>query len=609
MATELEMSDISHRAGVFWAGYDWIERTFWNSLSKKLASFLLLAGFTWLAAAVHWQTQAEVAALLTSAPADLRQAVQDRLVAANSIILGLAAASLLAAIGQIFYLRFLIVRPVRVITRLFQETARGEGDFSRELPCMSRDEFQEMAKSFNAFSEKMRQIIGDVRQTSVNIATSAVFVKGKIEETALGANNQSQNADEVFAASEQAQSAMAEVSRGSAAIATSTERNLSVAQVSLVELRDICGKIDAVSRTVGGFNQTVDDLSARSESIRQIAELIREVADQTNLLALNAAIEAARAGEAGRGFAVVADEVRKLAEKVNKATTEIGGNIDAMLGLVANTREENRVINQDVGETRLAVDQAACHFERMVLDFRSTNEQLHGIQGVMSTLAELNEVVHLRAESVRELSRGVVSDMTECSERTGCLSGATEKIQEQVSRFKIGRGAFDKAIDRTRHFRDELTAALAQLSQQGVNIFDQDYRPVAGVNPPKYTVSWGDAYDRACQKLLDNCLADIPGAAFAVGMARDSYLSAHNSKFSKPLTGNYETDLVGNRTRRKFERPSEKRAAANTEAFLLQTYLRDTGEVLCDLSMPIHVAGRFWGNVRVGIPAAELEAR
>lgn len=609
MTTKLDMSDIRHRTGTFWASYDWMERMFWNSLSKKLSSFLLLTGFLWLAVAVFWNMQDDIASLLTPVAQQTQAAVLERLRAANNLILGLALLSSCVAIAQIFYLRFLIIRPVRVISQLFHETARGEGDFSHELPFMGHDEFRDLAMAFNAFSEKMRQVIGDVRQTSVNIASSAVFVKGKIEETSLGANNQSQNAEEVFAASEQAQSAMAEVSRGSAAIATSTERNLSVAQVSLVELRDICGKIDAVNRTVGGFNQTVDDLSARSESIRQIAELIREVADQTNLLALNAAIEAARAGEAGRGFAVVADEVRKLAEKVNKATTEIGGNIDAMLGLVANTREENRVINQDVGATRLAVDQAATHFERMVVDFRSTNEQLHGIQGVMTTLAELNEVVHQRAESVRELSRGVVSDMTVCLERTGCLAEATEKIQEQVSRFKIGRGAFDKAIDRTRQFRDELTAALEQISRQGVNIFDQDYRQVAGSNPPKYNVSWGDAYDRACQKLLDDCLADIPGAAFAVGMARDSYLSAHNTKFSKPLTGNYETDLAGNRTRRKFERPPEKRAAANTEAFLLQTYLRDTGEVLCDLSMPIHVAGRFWGNVRVGIPAAQLEAR
>jgi methyl-accepting chemotaxis protein len=86
----------------------------------------------------------------------------------------------------------------------------------------------------------------------------------------------------------------------------------------------------------------------------------------------------------------------------------------------------------------------------------------------------------------------------------------------------------------------------------------------------------------------------------------DSYLSAHNQRYSKPLTGDEAADLVGNRTCRKFERPSELRSAKNTEALLLQTYLRDTGEILCDIAMPISIGGRIWGNVRVGVPAEAL---
>ena len=86
----------------------------------------------------------------------------------------------------------------------------------------------------------------------------------------------------------------------------------------------------------------------------------------------------------------------------------------------------------------------------------------------------------------------------------------------------------------------------------------------------------------------------------------DSYLSVHNSKFSRPLTGNYEQDLLGNRSCRKFERPSELRAARNTEPLLLQTYLRDTGEILCDIAMPLVLDGRHWGNVRIGVPVDAL---
>ena len=146
------------------------------------------------------------------------------------------------------------------------------------------------------------------------------------------------------------------------------------------------------------------------------------------------------------------------------------------------------------------------------------------------------------------------------------------------------------------------------MAKRGINIFDRSYQPIPDTNPQKYKVSWGDTYAQTCQGLLESCLKDIPGCAFAVGMTSDSYLSAHNLKYSKPLTGDYETDLVGNRVCRKFERPSELRSAANTEPMLLQTYQRDTGEVLCDIAMPIYVGGRHWGNVRVGVPADALLA-
>lgn len=116
----------------------------------------------------------------------------------------------------------------------------------------------------------------------------------------------------------------------------------------------------------------------------------------------------------------------------------------------------------------------------------------------------------------------------------------------------------------------------------------------------KYSVSYENAYMQECQRLLDDALAEVTGGAYAVAVDTNGYLTAHNTRYSKPMTGDYQTDLVGNRTRRKFEAPTELRAARNTQSILLQTYLRDTGELLCDMAMPIHVGGQHWGNVRVG---------
>ncbi len=590
--------------------YESIEKTFWNSLTKKLSSFLLLFFIDLVYVGIYLRQKSRIQELL--AAGDVSETVATQI--ANSLDAGLYAILVLTVValainvGQILYIRHLIVRPVRLITDIFNDIARGEGDFSRNLPLVTHDELRELAVSYNRFADKMRRIIGEVRDMSVRIAREAVQVRTRVESAARDAQAQGQMTETVFTASAESTSAIESVSASAQQISSSTSANLEIARDSLGEMQDIAGKINAVSEKVQQFNLTVDGLSQRSESVRQIASLIREVADQTNLLALNAAIEAARAGEAGRGFAVVADEVRKLAERVNKATEEINGNINGMIGLVANTRAENEVINADVRQTRDVVERSAAQFKTMVGEFETTGEQLLQIAAAMEELSATNGRVHENVTAIHDLSGTVARDMNESEERTRGLAQATESVQELVSRFKIGHGEFDHAVDCARKFRDRVQAQLEEMAKSGVDVFDRRYQPIADTNPPKYRVAWGDEYSRRCQRMLDECLESIPGAAFAVAVNTDSYLSAHNSRYSKPLTGRPEVDLVGNRTCRKFERPAELRAAKNAAPLLLQTYLRDTGEILCDLAMPIMVAGRHWGNVRVGVPSEALAA-
>lgn len=593
---------------LFWQMYESVEKTFWNSLTKKLFSLLFLFVVNLAYLAVYWRQKAEVEALLQAGavPPETAARVVAALDGGWMLLLGLTVFAFVFCVGQILYLRLLIVRPVRVITRIFNEIARGEGDFSHNLPLTTHDELRDLAAGYNRFADKMRHIIGEVRHMSVSIAREAVQVKVRVEGTAQDAREQGRMTSQVFEASTESTAAINEVSGSAHRITESTTGNLSIARESLEEMRDIAGKINAVSEKVLKFNHTVDDLSQRSESVKQIATLIREVADQTNLLALNAAIEAARAGEAGRGFAVVADEVRKLAERVNKATAEIVGNINGMLELVAETRSENDVINVDVLHTREVVDRSAQQFEHMVGEFEATSTQLTQIANAMESLSATNARVHDHVVEINELSRTVAQHMDDSEQRTGDLTRATEAVQELVSRFRTGQGAFDQAVEQARRFRDRVQGELEAMAGSRIDVFDRHYRPVPGTNPAKFTVSWGDEFTRRCQAILDDSLAATRGAVFAVAVNADSYLSAHNSRFSRPLTGDYDTDLVGNRTCRKFERPPELRAARNTEALLLQTYLRDTGEILCDMAMPIVIGGRHWGNVRIGVPVEAL---
>jgi len=590
--------------------YDWMERTFWNSLTKKLMSFLVLFFIDLVYIGVYIRYQNEISTELKNA--GVAGPVIDKVGGLFDqgwhVMLGLTAIALLWNLTQILYLRHLIVRPVQAITRIFDKISAGDGDFSHNLPTVTHDELRTLAESYNRFADKMREIIGEVRKMSVSIAREAVVVRKTVAATSARSSRQGEIASAVFGASGEATAAIHEVSSSTERISHSTDANLVTARDAQKDMLNIVANVQSVNEKLARFNTTVGDLAKYSESIRSIAGLIKDIADQTNLLALNAAIEAARAGEMGRGFAVVADEVRKLAERVNVATQEITDNIGGMIALVRDTQSENEVINKDIQQTRDIVERSSVEFQRMVGDFEQTGDQLTQIATAMEELTATNGQVHEAVTQVHDLSHEVSGSMKDSEQSADALSKATESVQELVSRFKIGRGAFDGNVDQTRIFRDAIQEKLAAMHARGIDVFDQAYRPIPGTNPQKYTVKYEEAYVRECQQLLDDALGRLQGGIYAVAVDTNGYLSAHNAKYSKPLTGDYQTDLVGNRTRRKFEAPTELRSARNTEPMLLQTYLRDTGEILCDIAMPIHVAGRHWGNVRVGCDSSALLA-
>lgn len=592
----------------FWVLYDWSERTFWNTLTKKLMSFLLLfvVDLAYLGIYLNQKSETHEALSKGGASPDLIARVEGAFDHGLQLMIILTVLALAWTVLQIAYIRFLIVRPVSAITRIFDEIGRGEGDFSKDLPVYSHDELRALANSYNRFADKMRQIISEVRKMSVSIAREAVIVKKSVGDTARQAIRQGEITEAVFTASNEATRAIEEVSASTGVISSSTEQNLINARSSLSEMRSIVDKVQVASENLVKFNDTVASLSQRSDSIRQIAGLIKDIANQTNLLALNAAIEAARAGEMGRGFAVVADEVRKLAERVDVATQEISQNITGMIALVEETRVENELINADIRQTREVVEHSSSQFGQMVSDFEVTNGQLLQISAAMEELSATNGQVHDSVTVIHTLSADVSSNMIGSEKSAVSLSEVTEGVQELVSRFKIGRGTFDYNVDHVRAFRDEIQFRLKSLRDRGVDVFDRNYRPIAGTSPQKYTVGYADAYARDCQQVLDNALQSMKGGVYAVAVDVNGYLTAHNTKFSQPLTGDPQKDLVGNRTCRKFEAPTELRAARNVQPLLLQTYIRDTGELLCDLAMPIMVDGKHWGNVRVGCQSSVL---
>ncbi|MDK9724244.1 MAG: methyl-accepting chemotaxis protein [Sterolibacteriaceae bacterium MAG5] len=596
---------------LFWKLYDWNERTFWNSLTKKLMSFLVLFFIDIAYLGVYISQKGTVDSELkgAGASAELISRVDATLDGGLAVMLILTGIALLWNVLQILYIRYLIVRPVRTISGIFDEIARGEGDFSHDLPTVSHDELRTLAESYNRFADKMRQMIDEVRKMSVSIAREAVAVKKTVSSTADRAKRQGEITEAVFGASNETTQAIQEVSRSTEVIAQSTGTNLESARSMYAEMLEVVGKVGEVSSKLSGFSATVGGLAQRSDSVRQMAGLIKDVADQTNLLALNAAIEAARAGEAGRGFAVVADEVRKLADQVNTATKQIEANIGGMTTLVAETQQENDLINADILLTQQVVERSSAEFQKMVADFERTNGQLNQIATAMEELTATNGQVHDAITQVHELSAEVTTSMHSSANTTLTLASATESVQELVSRFKIGRGAFDFNVDKAQRFRDDVAATLAMLAKQGIDIWDQNYRPIPNTRPQKYEVGYVRAFEQHIQPILEQYLAALQGGIYTLIIDNRGYAAIHNTKFSKPLTGDFDADLVGNRTRRIWDDPTGQRSAKNTQPLLLQTYARDTGEILSEIDVPITIDGRHWGNVRVGCDSMVLLER
>jgi len=183
---------------------------------------------------------------------------------------------------------------------------------------------------------------------------------------------------------------------------------------------------------------------------------------------------------------------------------------------------------------------------------------------------------------------------------TARLAGIeTEGVLGVLGHYWVGRTRYDQVYATVRGFQAEFERRLEDLAARS-DVWDMAYRDVPGSRPPKYDVGYQPAFAKVMTGLYDQWATRIPGTVYSLCNTMDGYLPAHLTQASQPATGNAEHDLRFSRDRRKMTDVGAQRANQSDADFLFQTYVRDTGEVLSDLSMPIHLHGRRWGTLRVG---------
>jgi methyl-accepting chemotaxis protein len=346
----------------------------------------------------------------------------------------------LAAGASVGVVNYWIVNRV-LISRLRRiaevANAIGNGDLTHRCAMESADTVGEIIDAFNQMAATLRDLIGGMATLSGNVGSDTRSIQHLVGGIRERFTVQHAETGQIVEALEQMRSKGAEVSETASQVAGSTSRAVEVARGGSTVVAETVRGMGEIERTVASASDDVFQLGQRSDEIGAIIAVIRGIAEQTNLLALNAAIEAARAGEQGRGFAVVADEVRKLAEKTGSATEEIsqmiGGIQTHVKQTVVSMEESRNHVQAGVGRAEKA-GQSLAQILDSVQGVSAMMARITSLAGEQRTLAD--DIVG-RAEKIARSIDDTLDQTTSCDQSCAGLAGQSASLQEQVGRFRV----------------------------------------------------------------------------------------------------------------------------------------------------------------------------
>ncbi|GAA0283224.1 HAMP domain-containing protein [Pseudomonas rhodesiae] len=315
-----------------------------------------------------------------------------------------------------------IILPLEQTLKVAERVASG--DLSHNLTSLRQDELGQLQRAMQSMTVGLRELIGGISDGVTQIASAAEQLSAVTEQTSAGVNSQKVETDQVATAMNEMAATVQEVARNAEEASEAAVAADQQAREGDKVVGEAIAQIERLATEVGNSTEAMGDLKRESDKIGSVLDVIKSVAQQTNLLALNAAIEAARAGEAGRGFAVVADEVRSLAQRTQKSTEEIE---ELIAGLQTGTQQVAAIMDNSRGLTDSSVELT-----------RRAGSALASITRTVSTIQAMNSQIATAAEQqsavAEEINRSVLN-VRDISEQTAAASEETATSSTELARL------------------------------------------------------------------------------------------------------------------------------------------------------------------------------